>query len=308
MMRQWILALVAVSALAAEDANVKAFISSLKPVKSVEAVYPDAARQQNVYGTVGLFVTIDAGGNVLAAEALEGQAVLRGAAVDAVRQWTYRPVQRDGHAVVAITTANVQVMPPRTPGQPALAPRADFNLQDTAAYTQRLVLLTKQFPRTPAQVLADEEQQSLANTGSGRYYDLAKLAKAAYKAGDMVKARAFATELLGDATDPKNWNYGNAIHDGNMVLGLVSLHEGDTTSAVNYLREAGKSPGSPQMNSFGPNMTLAKALIDAGQNTAVLQYFDACRTFWRMGGKKLDDWSAMVRGGGKPNFGANLLY
>ncbi len=55
-------------------------------------------------------------------------------------------------------------------------------------------------------------------------------------------------------------------------------------------------------------MTLAKALLEAGQDTAVLQYFDECRAFWKMGGQKLDDWSAMVRGGGKPNFGANLLY
>jgi TonB family protein len=88
MMRQWILALVAVSALAAEDANVKAFIPSLLPVKHAEAVYPDAAQQQNASGMVDLFVTIDAGGNVLAAEAAVGPAALRQAAVDAVKQWT----------------------------------------------------------------------------------------------------------------------------------------------------------------------------------------------------------------------------
>jgi hypothetical protein len=308
MKRQWILALLAVSALAADDANVKAFIPSLLPVKHAEAVYPDAARQQNASGIVDLFVTIDAGGNVLAAEPAVGPAALRQAAVDAVKQWTYRPVLRDGHAVIAMTTANVHVTPPRAPGQPAPVPQRELNLQDTMAYSKRMVELEKQFPRTPAQVLADDEQQSVGDTGNGRYYALARLAKAAYAAGDMVKAKALATELLGDATNPKDWNYGNAIHDGNMVLGLVSLRAGDTPSAVNYLHEAGKSPGSPQMNSFGPNMTLAKALVEAGQDTAVLQYFDECRAFWKMGGKKLDDWSAMVRGGGKPNFGANLLY
>jgi hypothetical protein len=308
MQRHWIFALAAVSAMAAEDANVKAFIPTLAPVKRVEAVYPDAAQQQNAYGMVDLFVTIDAGGNVLDAEAMVGPAVLRQAAVDAVKQWTYRPVVRDGHAVTAMTTAAVQVMPPRTPGQRALAPQRDFNLQDTMAYSRRLVDLEKQFPRTPQQVLADDEQQSLGETGSGRYYDLAKLAKAAYQAGDMVKAKAFATELLSDATEPKDWNYGNAIHDGNMVLGLVALKQGSTSSAVEYLLAAGKTSGSPQLGSFGPNMTLANALIDAGQGTAVLQYFDECRGFWKMGGQKLDDWSAMVRGGGKPDFGANLLY
>jgi TonB family protein len=309
MKRQWILALVAVSAMSAEDVNVKAFIPALMPVKQVDAIYPDAARQQSVYGMVELFVTIDAGGNVLAAEAAQGQAVLRQAAVDAVRQWMYRPVLRDGHAVTAMTTAVVQVMPPRTPGQPAPALQHDLNTQDALAYAQRLSALTKKFPRTPAQVLADDEQQSVGESGNRRFYGLTKLAKAAWQAGDLVKAKALATELLGDAPEySKDWNYGNAIHDGNMVLGLVELKQGSTASAVQYLLAAGKTTGSPQLGSFGPNMTLAKALIDAGQGTAVLEYFDECRAFWKMGSKRLDDWSAMVRGGGKPNFGANLLY
>ncbi len=55
-------------------------------------------------------------------------------------------------------------------------------------------------------------------------------------------------------------------------------------------------------------MTLAKALLEAGQSAVVLEYFDECRAFWKMGAQKLDDWSAMVRAGGKPDFGANLLY
>jgi|HubBroStandDraft_6_1064221.scaffolds.fasta_scaffold1930236_1 hypothetical protein len=41
---------------------------------------------------------------------------------------------------------------------------------------------------------------------------------------------------------------------------------------------------------------------------AVLEYFSACRSFWKMGGAKLDEWSAIVRQGAIPNFGANLAY
>jgi Gram-negative bacterial TonB protein C-terminal len=309
MKRLWLFAVLAVSAVAADDANVKAFISTLTPLKHVEAVYPDAAKQQNAYGRVLLFVTIDAGGNVVAADAAEGPAVLRQAAIDSVKQWTFRPVVRDGHAVSAITTAGVDVMPPLAPGERRPPTKMEFNAQDAIAYAQRLSELTKQFPRTPEQVLADDEQQSLGDSGHNRFYDLAKLAKAAFAAGDLIKAKALATELLGDAPQYKgDWNYGNAIHDGNMVMGLVALRGGSTATAVQYLQAAGKSPGSPQLGSFGPNMTLAKELIDAGQGAAVVGYFDECRTFWKMGGQKLDDWSAMVRGGGKPNFGANLLY
>jgi TonB family protein len=302
MKRLWTFALVTVSAVAAEDANVKAFIPTLAPVKSVEAVYPDAAQQQSITGMVGLFVTIDPTGNVVAANAVQGQAVLRPAALDAVKQWTYRPVLRDGHAVYAMTTAMVAVAPLRSPA------RLEYNEEDATAYAERLRKLEKQFPRSSAQVLADDEQQTSGDNGLQRFYALPRLAKDAFRAGDLTKAQAYASELLGLVSTDKNWSTGNAIHDGNMVLGLIALEQGGTARAVQYLLAAGKTPGSPQLNSFGPNMLLAKALVDAGQGAAVLQYFDECRAFWKMGGKKLDDWSAMVRGGGKPDFGANLVY
>lgn len=307
MKRQWILALVAVSALAADGANVKAFIPSLTPVNRVEAAYPDAARQQNSYGLVKLFVTVDAGGNVVTADAMVGPTILRQVAADAVKQWTYRPVIRDGHAVPAITTATVSVMPTRAPGEPPLKITPD--IPDEMAFANRQTQLTKQFPRTPQQVLADDEQQALGESGIDRFYQLPELAKAAYRGGDFVKAKALATEMLGDAPQyPHDWSYGNAIHDGNMILGLVALKQGTASSAAQYLLAAGKTPGSPQLNSFGPNMELAHQLIAVGQTAAVLQYFDECRAFWKLGGARLDDWSATVRGGGTPNFGANLVY
>jgi hypothetical protein len=71
-------------------------------------------------------------------------------------------------------------------------------------------------------------------------------------------------------------------------LAKGALKTGDLTKAQSYASEL--------------------LLIDAGQTAPVLDYFAECRVFWKMGGAKLDDWSAMVRGGGKPNFGANLLY
>jgi hypothetical protein len=55
-------------------------------------------------------------------------------------------------------------------------------------------------------------------------------------------------------------------------------------------------------------MSLAKDLIEAGERDVVLEYFTLCRSFWKMGQKKLDDWTAMIKGGGMPDFGANLLY
>ncbi len=97
-----------------------------------------------------------------------------------------------------------------------------------------------------------------------------------------------------------DWNYGNAVHAGHSVLGLVALRNGDVSRAREQLLEAGKTPGSGQLNSFGPNMILASELLKKGESDVVLQYFDLCRKFWKMGGAQLDSWSETVRKGGKP--------
>jgi len=55
-------------------------------------------------------------------------------------------------------------------------------------------------------------------------------------------------------------------------------------------------------------MSLAKGLLESGERDAVLEYFEECRTFWKMGVGKLDEWSARVRKGEIPDFGANLRY
>ncbi|HVN17324.1 MAG TPA: hypothetical protein VMU05_01080, partial [Dongiaceae bacterium] len=104
------------------------------------------------------------------------------------------------------------------------------------------------------------------------------------------------------------WNYGNAIFYGNVVLGHVALQRGDLEQAGHYLLAAADTPGSPQLDSFGPNMVLAKELLDNGQSDVVLQYFALCKNFWKRDRGRLDEWSATVREGKVPDFRANLDY
>jgi hypothetical protein len=139
---------------------------------------------------------------------------------------------------------------------------------------------------------------------------LSGLAKAAFDAGDFAQADSYARELLADAAElPKDWNNGNAVFFGNMVAGRVALRrDHDTELAKSSLLAAGGTEGSPNLNSFGPNMSLAKDLLEAGERDTVLEYFTLCRSFWTMGTQKLDNWSATVKGGGMPDFGANLVY
>jgi hypothetical protein len=56
----------------------------------------------------------------------------------------------------------------------------------------------------------------------------------------------------------------------------------------------------------GPNMGLAKDLLEKGEKQVVLDYFELCRKLWSNGGAQLDQWSQQVKDGKIPNFGGSL--
>ncbi len=148
-----------------------------------------------------------------------------------------------------------------------------------------------------------------AKTQEEKFYALNDAAKESFVAGKSEDARKYAQELMTLLPQFQgNWNYGNAVQDANLVLGRIALREGRVDEAKRHLTEAGKSPGSPQMDSFGPNMSLAKDLLEKGERDTVLQYFELCRKFWKMGKDQLDHWTKDVKAGQIPDFGANLVY
>lgn len=148
-----------------------------------------------------------------------------------------------------------------------------------------------------------------AKTERDRFYALNRASRNALKKGETEKARELATEQEKLLPNYKNdWNFGNAVQDTNQVLGLIDLESGDVEEAKKRLLASADSEGSPQMNSFGPNMHLAKALLEKGEKDIVLEYFKRCGTFWKMGEAKLAAWTAAVKKGEIPDFGANLFY
>ena len=266
--------------------DVQAFLPQMTPLTQVEPVYPEAARGQHISGMVRVLATIDPQGHVVEAEALTGPSALRQAAIDAVKESSFRPVLRHGKAVFAMTD---QTVPFLIRGERLGPP----DISESRAAVQRVAQLRSQFPRDATQALADTEQQTAGTSGEKRFYALRDLAKAALAAEKDNTAGNYATELLAMATQyPNDWNYGNAIHDGNMILGRIALHKGDVATARHYLLESGHTPGSPQLGSFGPNVTLAKELIEINERDTALQYFALCKSFWKMDSQKLDDWSA----------------
>ncbi len=122
-------------------------------------------------------------------------------------------------------------------------------------------------------------------------------------------AQACAAKALNLAKEYiNNWNAGNAIHDANLVLGMDALSQKKTSEASAFLIRSAEINGSPQLNSFGPNMVLAKSLIEKGEQAAVLKYFALCKKFWKEDHGKLALWTTQVQKGLTPDFGANLHY
>lgn len=68
-------------------------------IKSVQPKYPPEARASHAHGAVQIAATIDKEGNVVHPKVLSGNSMLAKAALEAVRQWRYKPYYLDGEPV-----------------------------------------------------------------------------------------------------------------------------------------------------------------------------------------------------------------
>lgn len=175
-----------------------------------------------------------------------------------------------------------------------------------------------------------------AQDGETNYKHVSELSDSlsrSYSAGDKSKAAELAKEILALADEFKTeWYYANVVHKSHIMLGQIAADEGDLAAAKRHLhlsvaeslmpygyemikrqpwekqevRPAWKA--SPQMDSFGPDMSLAAFLLGKGEKDDVLKYLDECEKFWKMGGEKLGEWREQIKAGETPNFGANMKY
>ncbi|SFN71734.1 hypothetical protein SAMN05216289_1602 [Dokdonella immobilis] len=74
-----------------------------------------------------------------------------------------------------------------------------------------------------------------------------------------------------------------------------------------HLLEAAKSPGSPQLDSFGPNMLLANELVAAGERDAVIAYLRGVQLFWKMDDGEIEKWIEELKAGKTPDFSMQLI-
>lgn len=157
--------------------------------------------------------------------------------------------------------------------------------------------MVKQSPTAGERLATAEARRAPGDTTS-----LAYLAMLAAEAGLMEKADTYAHDALQHPTRAYD-----VVHDGNIVLGLVALSHGDTSAAKNFLLEAVKTKGNESLKRFGPTLALAKALLEKGENQAVLAYFEGCKSFVTQN-PKLDDWIATLKGGAAPDLSHEYLW
>ena len=158
-------------------------------------------------------------------------------------------------------------------------------------------------------VAAQEKVIRTLPKAEDKFHLTREIAPLAFNAGDQVKAGMYAKDLLIQAESMKDdWDYGNAVHTANLVLGRIALSAGDIDEAKRLLLLAGKTPGSPQLESFGPDMLFAKELLEKGEKDVVIQYFTLCSAFWKMDDGKLAQWKTEVQNNEIPDFGPNVRY
>jgi protein TonB len=68
-------------------------------IRQVAPVYPSVARSIQLAGAVQVSVVVDEQGNVISAEVVNGHPLFHQAALEAARQWKFRPTMLNGSAV-----------------------------------------------------------------------------------------------------------------------------------------------------------------------------------------------------------------
>jgi protein TonB len=76
-------------------------------IRKVDPLYPQAARDARIEGAVQLGAVIGKDGKIAHLEVISGHPLLIPAAIDAVKQWEYRPTLLNGEPIEVKTQIDV---------------------------------------------------------------------------------------------------------------------------------------------------------------------------------------------------------
>ena len=189
---------------------------------------------------------------------------------------------------------------------------------DSREISQKLAdfyMISREFPGADKKDLAAKELAELTKLYKRPEYGVVKsmllprMAKAALEIpGELDfadKEADLMLSLIGATSE--EWSAGELFYYGYFTKGMVAFKRGDTNKAVEFLLKSAETSGSPVFNR-GPNMSLAKALLEAGQKDAVLEFLDKCGKFWKYDRSKREKWISEIKDGKIPDFGDKLYY
>jgi hypothetical protein len=158
--------------------------------------------------------------------------------------------------------------------------------------------------------LLDQARKEPTEALIAHYFATSHRMRDALRSGDIATAESLAPEVLVSNREltPRgngdfDWDDVYAAYD---ALGRAALLRGDYEGAKQYLLEASKVKGSPALSTFGPNLWLARSLLDHGETGTVVQFLMACKAFWtRPVRDRLDTWISEIQQGKMPTLSPN---
>ncbi len=122
------------------------------------------------------------------------------------------------------------------------------------------------------------QPQSTSDAESQHFYAIGREIVGVYTSpGSAAEGERLANEALQLAAKyPDNLVTLDALNQAHTVLGLVALKKGDLFSAKLELMQSISDRPSPILNSFGPKLELAAALLARGERQTVLEFLDEC--------------------------------
>lgn len=141
-----------------------------------------------------------------------------------------------------------------------------------------------------------------------RWLMLPELAQAAWDAGEWEKAEQCATELVEkvEKADDRFHRDGRAVFYGHHILGRLALQSGDVARAKAHLLASGRTAGDPCLRTGGPDMHLARDLLERGERDAVVEFLRLCANFWKTDDHRPEQWIYAIEHGEMPDFGRSV--
>jgi hypothetical protein len=124
-----------------------------------------------------------------------------------------------------------------------------------------------------------------------------------YDQGDFDTARKEAQEILTQGSkfqsDP---DYGTAVYQADMVMGLLAMQKHDRPTALKYLKDAANGPSTENLANFEQSITyeLPRWLLKDGERDSVVQFLERFAKTYTAGQRELLASAELIKKGQKP--------